>query len=411
MYDCIVMGGGPAGTTVAALVAEAGFKTLLLEREKFPRFHVGESLMPETYGVFQRLGVLARMKSSPFVPKVSVQFVSHTGKASQPFHFRQHDPHERSATWQVERSRFDVMLFENAAEKGADCRDATRVAEVLFDGGRARGVTVETAAGGRRTVAARVVVDATGQRTLVASALGLKRADPHLRKAAVWGYYRGARRDQGQHAGATVILHTRARKAWFWFIPLADDVTSIGVVADKAFLRRGPAGAEQVFQDQLADCPALAARLDEASRLGQLHVAREFSYRTEKGAGDGWVAVGDAWGFIDPIYSSGVFFALKSGEMAADCLVEGLARGDTSAAQLGGWLDEFSAGARWMRKLVDAFYTEQFSFGRFVQQFPQHRGRLTDLLIGRIFTPGVGEIFADMDSWLRAAEATRNPRG
>lgn len=399
-YDCIVMGGGPAGTTVASLVAEAGYRALLVEREKFPRFHVGESLMPETYGTFRRLGVLPRMKKSTFVRKVSVQFVSQSGKAGSPFDFRRHDPHERSQTWQVERSRFDAMLMENAAEKGADCQDATRVTKVLFDGGRATGVTLRSAAGRTHDVSARVVVDATGQSAHLATSLRLKQIDPHLKKAAVWTYYQHARREPGDHGGATVIFHTRSKRAWFWFIPLSDDVTSVGVVSDNDYLL--PAGARpgNIFAQQLNECPALMDRLSSASRVGAVHVAREFSYRTSRSAGDGWVAVGDAWGFIDPIYSSGVYFAMKSGEMAADCVIGGLSRGDTSESQLSQWVPEFAAGAQWIRKLVHAFYTPRFSFGRFIEQYPEHRRRLTNLLIGRIFHPDVGRIFDDLDPWL-----------
>ncbi len=401
-YDCIVMGGGPAGTTVASLVAEAGYRTLLVEREKFPRFHVGESLMPETYGTFRRLGVLGRMKKSSFVRKVSVQFVSQSGQAASPFDFRRHDPHERSQTWQVERSRFDAMLMENAAEKGADCHDATRVDKVLFDDGRATGVSIRSAAGSTHGVSSRVVVDATGQSAHLATSLGLKQIDPHLKKAAVWTYYQHARREPGEHGGATVIFHAPSKRAWFWFIPLSDDVTSIGVVSDNDYLLPARAKPGDVFTRQLGQCPALTDRLTDASRIGAVHVAREFSYHTSRSAGDGWVAVGDAWGFIDPIYSSGVYFAMKSGELAADGIIDGLCRGDTSESQLGKWDPGFAAGTQWIRKLVHAFYAPHFSFGRFIEQHPEHRGRLTDLLIGRVFHSDVGRMFDDMDPWLHS---------
>ena len=185
-YDCITMGGGPAGSTVAALVAEAGFRTLLVERERLPRFHVGESLMPETYDTLQRLGLWETLQASRFVKKYSVQFVSRSGRESQPFFFKDHDPRERSQTFQVERADFDKLLFDNAAAKGADCRDQTRVLEPIFEGDRAVGVRLQTADGARRDVSAKVVVDATGQQTLLASRLGLKVVNPNLRKAAIW---------------------------------------------------------------------------------------------------------------------------------------------------------------------------------------------------------------------------------
>ena len=404
-YDCIVIGGGPAGSTVAALVADAGFSTLLLEREKMPRFHIGESLMPETYWVFERLGVLERMKNGPFVKKVSVQFVSNTGKESQPFFFKEHDPRECSETWQVERADFDQMLFENAAEKGAHCHDGTRVLDVLFDGEKATGIKLQTEDGATHEVSAQVIVDATGQQALIANRLGLKIDNPKLHKAAIWGYYKNAYRDPGEHGGATLILHTTTKDAWFWYIPLSNDITSVGVVSDNEYLLKGRGKPAEVFQEELDNCPALVERLQNAELTSQFRVAKEFSYTTKQHAGEHWVLVGDAFGFIDPIYSSGVYFALKSGELAADAVIEGLRSGDLSGAHLGKWCDEFSEGVQWVRKLVEAFYTNQFSFGQFMRVHPEHQGNLTDLLIGRIFYDGVGRIFEDMDPALERLAA------
>ncbi len=405
-YDCIIVGGGPAGSTVAALVAEAGYSTLLLEREEMPRFHVGESLMPESYWIFERLGVLEKMQRSKFVKKFSVQFVSGSGKESQPFFFKEHDPRECSQTWQVERADFDNMLFENAREKGADCFDRTRVMDALMKDQRAIGVRLQTGDGDLREIRAKVVVDATGQAAMLASRMGLKQIDPNLKKAAIWSYYKGANREPDEHGGATVILHTKSKDAWFWYIPLSGDVTSIGLVSNNDYLLKGRGKICEVFEEELVNCPALLNRLTSAKLVDKFHVTKEFSYKTAQHAGDGWVLVGDAFGFIDPIYSSGVYFALKSGEMAADAIVEGMQRDNTSARQLGGWTDEFKSGTKWIRKLVDAYYTNDFSFGAFMKQHPEHQGNLTDLLIGRIFQEGAGHIFDDMDPALAEAQAS-----
>jgi len=395
-YDCIVVGGGPAGSTVAAMVADSGFSVLLVEREKMPRFHVGESLMPETYWTLKRMGMLEKMKTSTFIRKLSVQFVSHTGAESQPFFFHKHDARDCSQTWQVDRAQFDHMLFQHAKERGAHGYDETRVLQIQFDGQRATGVHLQRAAAPPQEITAPVVVDATGQQAMIANRLGLRVENPKLRKAAIWGYYRGARRDPGDNAGATVILHTKTKQSWFWCIPLAQDITSIGVVGDRDYLFKGRGKPASVFEDELVQCPALVERLINASLESELHVAREFSYSTTRQAGDGWVLVGDAWGFIDPIYSSGVYFAMKSGEMAADAIVGGLQSHDTSASRLGSWTKEFQEGTQWIRKLVDAFYTDGFSFGRFLRDHPHHVGNLTDLLIGRIFHEDAGRIFDDM---------------
>ncbi len=403
-YDCLVIGGGPGGCTTAALVAEAGHSTLLVEREKLPRYHIGESLMPETYWTLRRLGVLDKMKSSNFVKKFSVAFVSHTGAESNPFFFKEHDPRECSQTWQVERAGFDKMLFDNAAEKGADCSDETRVLDVRFEGDRAVGARVQKQGEAPREIRASVVVDATGQQALLANRLGLKVDCPDLKKVAIWGYYRNATRDPGEHGGATIIMHTNEKKSWFWYIPLQDGITSIGVVGDRDYMLKDRGTPEDIFEDELVKCPALVDRLMNAELTSEFRVAKEFSYKTSKNAGDGWVLVGDAWGFIDPIYSSGVYFAMKSGEHAADAIIDALRIGDTSGKQLSRWVDEFHSGTRWIRKLVDAYYTNEFSFGRFMKAHPEHKGNLTDLLIGRIFYDGAGKIFQDMDPELEAAK-------
>ncbi len=405
-FDCIVLGAGPAGSSAATLVAQAGFRTLLVERDPMPRFHVGESLMPETYWPLQRLGVLDQLKKSRHTKKHSVQFINHRGRASEPFYFHKHDSRECSQTWQVVRGDFDQMLFDNAAEKGADCRDNTRVVEILFedDSKRTKGVRIVGKDGVATEAEAAVVMDATGQQSLIANRLGIRRENPEMRKGAIWTYFRGAQRGEGLDAGATVILHTAQKDSWFWFIPLSDGITSVGVVGDSSYLFSGGRKPEETFERELAICPALRTRLTESQQVQPFRVAREFSYKSTQAAGDGWVLIGDAYGFIDPVYSSGVYFALKMGEMAADCAIEGLQKEDTSGEQLGGWSPEFDAAANHLRKLVAAFYTREFSIGKFIKAHPEHRENLVDLLIGRIFQPGAGRIFEDMDPWLAEAK-------
>jgi flavin-dependent dehydrogenase len=412
-YDCIVMGGGPSGSTVATLVAKEGFKTLLVERERFPRRHVGESLMPDSYFVFKRLGVLDKMKKSGYAQKVGVQFVNHMGRESAPFLFRWNDPHECSETWHVPRPEFDQMLFENAAEHGADCRQGVRVLDVLMEGDRAVGVKLqyedESSAKQTQEVHAKVVVDATGQQAILSSKLGLRRVNPALKKCAIWGHFRGCHRDTSDGGVYTIVLHTDQRKSWFWFIPQADDVVSIGVVGDNEYMLKRDGTPKDIFFEEVAKCSALQWRMKDAEQVDELIVAKEFSYLTDRSAGDGWTLVGDAWGFIDPVYSSGVFFALKSGEVASDCVVEALRTGDTSEAVLGKWVEPFSKNTNFVRKLVHAFYSGGFRVGRFVKEFPHHRGELTDLLIGRVFDGRCGKIFADLEPFMERMERELPP--
>ena len=190
-------------------------------------------------------------------------------------------------------------------------------------------------------IEARVIIDATGQQSLLANRLRLKKNDLKLRKAAIWGHFAGGLRHAYREGSVTTILHTEGKRAWFWYIPIAGDRVSVGLVGDSDYLLRDRADPEEVFCEHATACPAIRRRLVEATLSGRLRVAKEFSYTSRQRAGDGWVSVGDASGFIDPIYSTGVFLALKSGELAADCVTEGLRRGDLSVAQLGKWTAEF----------------------------------------------------------------------
>jgi flavin-dependent dehydrogenase len=407
----IVIGAGPGGCSVSTLVAQAGYRVEVFEREVFPRFHIGESLIPQTYFVLERLKMLGKMKRSHFTKKHSVQFINQYGKISEPFYFHDNKEHESSQTWQVRRSEFDQMLVENAREQGVIVHEGAHVHEVLFDGDRAIGVRVKMGDQPVRDVFADVIVDASGQSTMLIDRMNLRNWDQELKKAALWTYYKHAKRGEGRDDGTTLVLQTKGKHGWFWFIPLHDDITSVGVVAsyDYLFKNRDAKDLEAIYNEQVAACPGLGPRLVDAERVEPFRVAKEYTYRSRQAAGNGWVLVGDAFGFLDPLYSSGVLLALSSGQRAADAIIEGLAKGDTSAAQLGNWQTDFERGMERMRRLVIAYY-EGFSFGRFVREYPHFKGLLTDLLIGDIFKEEVDQVWEPMDR-MRAeqlAEATKD---
>src|SRR5262245_40409887 len=315
--DVVVIGGGPAGSTGSTLIAQQGYKVQLFEREKFPRFHIGESLIPETYWVLKRLNMLPKMQKSHFVKKYSVQFVNSQGKLSAPFYFRDNKPHECSQTWQVVRSEFDLMMLNNAREHGVDAREGIRVLEVLFDNHHAVGVTIQETDGTQRDIRAKVVVDASGQSGLLQNRFKLRVWDPILNKGAVWTYWEGAYRDTGRDEGATLVLQTANRQGWFWYIPLHDNRVSVGVVAPFDYLFKGRGSHEQIYTEEVDRCLAVKERVAGARRVTGYFATKDYSYRSKVVAGDGWVLVGDAFGFLDPLYSSGVLLALKSGELAA----------------------------------------------------------------------------------------------
>lgn len=394
--DVIVIGGGPAGTTASTLIAQQGFSVRLLERELTPQYRVGESLIPETYWTFKRLKMLEKLKSSRFVKKHGVQFVNSSGKLSAPFYFHEHKPDESSQTWQIRRIEFDSMMLQNARDQGVEVNQGIRVLDVLFDGDRAVGVLIKDSNGNQKELFADVIVDASGQSSMIINKFKLREPDPSLNKGAIWTYYEGAFRDEGQNEGATIVLSLKNSNGWFWYIPLHDNIVSVGVVAEFDYLFKGRRGHETTFQEELQNCPAVKKRIATGKQVAELRVTKDFTYRTKQAAGNGWVLVGDALGFLDPLYSSGILLALKSGELAADAIIEGLQKNDTSAEQLGIWTTEYFKGMDRMRRLVVEFYNG-FNFGDFVRRFPHHKGNVTDLLIGDLFQDELDQVFVDID--------------
>jgi flavin-dependent dehydrogenase len=402
-YDAIVIGGGPAGSTAATLIAKSGRRVLLLEQRETMPFKIGESLIPATFDSLERLGLLDKLRASRFTKKYSVQFFSGSGRGSAPFYFSETAGADsylqaRSQTWQVLRSEFDSMLLENAREHGVEVCLGASVTDVLFDdGGRAVGVRARLPEEEARDHRCRVVIDATGQRALLARRLKIRRHDPNLRMAAIFTHYEGARRDDGIDEGATLILRTADEQCWFWFIPLPDDRASVGVVGPiDELIRDRPSDPQQVFEEELAKCPGLYPRLEGARQAMEVRVLNDFSYSSDKMAGDGWILAGDAFGFLDPIYSSGVFLALRSGEYVADAVTAALDAGDPSERRLRVFEPELRAGMASFRQLIYAFYSRDFNFARFLREYPRHRMAIIDILVGDVFDRDFKPLFDDM---------------
>lgn len=384
--DVIVIGGGPAGSTASALLAEYGHRVLLLEREPFPRYHIGESLIPYTWFTLNRLGVVPWLQQSAYPKKYSVQFVSVTGKVSQPFYFFQTIKHECSQTWQVWRREFDQMLLDNARAKGVEIRQPVTVRDVLMEGSRVVGVRADARDGKRdEDIRARAVIDATGRDSLLARRFGWRQRDPDLNKIAIWSYFRGAKRDPGLDEGATTVAYV-PQKGWFWYIPLHSDIVSVGVVAEHSYLYRDSRDPAAIFAREAAACAWIDDHIRHAEQVEPVRVTGEYSYGSDRIGGDGFCLAGDAFSFLDPLFSSGVFLALKSGEMAADAVHAGLASGEVSSGHFDHYAEQQRHAVHSFRRLVRAFYDLSFSFREFLQAYPHLHPLIVDTLVGNVFT-------------------------
>ncbi|MGH9968089.1 MAG: NAD(P)/FAD-dependent oxidoreductase [Pyrinomonadaceae bacterium] len=406
-YDVIVVGGGPAGSTIGSILAREGRHVVLFEKEEFPRHHIGESLMTDTYWTFQRMGLLEKLKTSPFVRKYSVQFANSAGRESRPFYFFEAIHHESAVTWQVTRAAFDKMLIEHAAEQGATVHQGSAVKQVLFDGDRgaqeprAVGVEVQLKDGSRQSFYAPVVVDATGQSAMLSNKFRWRVRDPKLKKAVLYSYFKGAQREPDLNGGATLVLRTPpGSNGWFWYIPLENDITSVGIVADPEYLLKDRGqNLAKIFEEEIERCEACRRRVAEGTRVDKIYSILDYSYRSKQNAGNGFIIIGDAYGFLDPIYSSGVLLALKMAEMAADAIHDAFRCNDFSAERLGQFQAKLDQGIESMRKLVYAFYNDGFSFAQFLRKYPEQRVNIINLLIGDVFRDGVDEVYGPLSEF------------
>lgn len=326
--DVLVVGGGPAGCTAATLLARRGWTVTLLEKDRHPRFHIGESLLPMNLPILERLGVLDAVRAIG-VRKAGADFPRDAERYNT-FEFRRALGAVHDHAFQVRRDAFDALLFRHARESGVDAREDVEVTRVDWDGaGRAR-IEAQGPRGSIR-LRPRYLVDASGRDTLLGRSLKLKRKNPHHQSAALFSHFRGVARRPGEEAGNITVQ--RFAHGWVWMIPLPGDVMSIGAVCAPDFLKTRAGSREDFLQQTLQSLPPVAARMQGAERVAPVHVTGNYAYACGRMAGPGWVLVGDAYAFIDPIFSSGVFLAMDSAERAAQ-VVDGALRDPASETRL-----------------------------------------------------------------------------
>ncbi|HEV8185558.1 MAG TPA: NAD(P)/FAD-dependent oxidoreductase [Chthoniobacterales bacterium] len=317
LYDVAIIGGGPAGSTAAALLGRAGRRVVVFERDKFPRFHIGESLLPFSMKAFTRLGLHEKFKAAGFMEKFGGEMYGACGEEGVKFYFEDGFRSQTDRSYQVTRAEFDKVLLDHAAENGAEVREETAVEKVDFSSHEVL-LHVRGKTSGPAEVRAKYLIDASGRNSIVSAMFKLKKTYQHLQKVSIFAHYDGLVREQGRDGTLTRMV--RAIDRWFWVIPLTENRTSIGVVLDAATYKNAKLSPEEFFEQAIAEQPLLTRRMAAAERVTPVSVEADFSYRTSRIAGDRWMLAGDSAGFIDPVFSSGVFLAVLAGEQAADAL-------------------------------------------------------------------------------------------
>jgi flavin-dependent dehydrogenase len=360
-FDFAVAGGGPAGSSAAISLGQLGHSVVLLERETFPRFHIGESLLSTANDAFAALGVAKKIESAGFPEKWGARLFTHDGQSGRYVDFTNVREVTRAQTYQVCRQEFDRILLERAREVGVDVREACNVTGCEFTPDAAILDMASRVDGATSRVQVRALVDATGRGGLLARKFNLRTEEPRLANIAIFSHYTNVPRLEGPRPD-DIRLIARNDAGWFWLIPISKELTSVGVVLPKDLYRRLANGdsPEETLNRTIADTPIVAELMREAQREWAVRVEKDFSYSASAYAADRWILAGDAGSFLDPVFSTGVSIAMESGIEAAAELHRAFGRNDFSASSFAAFSRRQRKRFERFRRFVVGFYTPQF---------------------------------------------------
>ena len=416
-FDVGIVGGGPAGSATAGYLAMSGVSCVVLERERFPRPHVGESLVPSTTRVFRELGFLDQMESNGFPRKYGAAWTTSEGlrdyehdweplRATSEVDVRFEERHQEGVgqiyTYHVDRGKFDHLLLDHAAALGAEVRQGAAVSDVDFSDPAAVRIRYRTDEG-ERSVRARMVVDASGRRTLLGSRLKLRIPDPVFDQYAIHSWFEGYDRGATEKADYIWIHFLPLSNSWVWQIPITEDITSFGVVTQKANFKKASGALDAFFWDAVSSRPEVHAKLKAAKQIRPFSPEGDYSYAMERMAGDRFVLVGDAARFVDPIFSSGVSIALSSARFASRDIIAALESDDFSEGSFEAYTTLMRNGCRHWYEFIRLYYRLNVLFTYFVRH-PDYRLEVLRLLQGDVYDADEPPVLAKMRAVVHQVE-------
>lgn len=406
MNDVVIIGGGPAGSALGCYLSLAGISNVILEKSSHPRPHVGESLVPATTRVFREIGFLETMESEGFVKKFGASWHSPAPESEFAIWFKENPQPgvDQDYTYHVDRSRFDQLLFQRARQLGSEVQEGVGVREVLFEDGKASGVLCSRDGSDFR-LSARVVVDASGRNGVLGNQLRLRKNDPIFNQFAVHSWFEGVERGTGPTADFIHIYFLPVKRGWAWQIPISASVTSVGIVAEREVFRDSKGRIEEWFLEMTGRSPDLASAMRSAEAVTPFRSEADYSYSMDQFVGDGFLLIGDAARFVDPIFSSGVSVACYSAKFASAAIVQAFKKGDLSRANLQPYETRLRAGVGVWYEFITLYYKLMHLFSHFITD-DRYRLQILQLLQGEVYDREKAGVLDEMRKVIKTVEET-----